>query len=618
MDNKDILRQTIVAANKTYRAGSPTMTDAAFDALLEQYQTLVPEDVFSTFVNSLHEVSGKIRHPFVMGSLNKLKAEEPENVIAFLSKNISNSLNISAKVDGISCRIHYENGKLTSASTRGDGTFGEDLTDKIVHVKNAKQSIANDSIIDIRGELVILKTDFELVVDKFANPRNATAGIMNRKDWTVDELSLVTFVPYTILGNSYSKQEQFSLLEELGFKTAWHIDVPKADINSTIIEKLLNFLKKDFDYEVDGLVLSDSSYVNEDKYRPDAQVAFKANQLIAVTKVIDIEFVGPSKNGQFVPVAVLEPVELGGTTVSRATCHNLDYLETNCIQYGSVVRLLKSGDIIPKIIEVIDNTNSTPIEFPVECPCCGTALIRADLNIKCPNKSCKAQTLEQLVLFIKKLGCKHASNATLVKFNINSFEDLVNFKPNQKYKTEVSLYNELLEKVFTRSKEALLAATNFNGLSETLINKIVSYYGLDNIEHGIYSGLPNGIGELTLAKFKDDIADNLRIVNLFVNDSRYNHVIISSNTQKNTNGMSVCFTGKLNTMTRSDAEKKAIEAGFEIKNVSKKLTYLVTNDTSTGSSKNKKAKELGIQVISENDFLKMISSQTIENSVDVL
>lgn len=615
---KDILRQTIVAANKTYREGHPTMSDADFDALLEQYHSLVAEDVFSEFVDSLHEVSGKIKHPFVMGSLNKLKAEEPETVISFISKNVKGSLNISAKVDGISCRLHYENGRLVSASTRGDGTFGEDLTDKIAFVKNAKQEITDTSTLDIRGELVILKSDFEQVSDKFANPRNATAGIMNRKDWTADEMSLVSFVPYTILGSAYRKREQFSKLEEIGFKTAWHIDIAKADIDKTIVEKLLSFLKQNFEYEIDGLVISDSDYINEDKYRPDSQAAFKANQLIAVTKVIDVEFVGPSKNGQFVPVACLEPVELGGTIVSRATCHNLDYLEANHIQYGSVVKVLKSGDIIPKIIDVIDNSNSTPVELLAECPCCGTQLVKAELNLKCPNKQCKAQMLEQLVLFIKKLGCKHASNATLEKFNISSFEDLISFRPNAKYKTEVSLYNELSDKVFTRSKEELLAATNFNGLSETLINKIVEYYGLDNIEHNSYSGLPNGIGELTLSKFKDDIVENLRIVNMFANDSRYNHVAVSKSLKKNTNGMSICFTGKLNTMSRSEAEKKAIEAGFEIKSVNKKLTYLVTNDTSTGSSKNRKAKELGIRVIDEKEFLKMISAETIENSIDVL
>lgn len=615
---KDILRQTIVAANKTYREGHPTMSDADFDILLEQYHSFVTEEVFSEFVDSLHEVSGKIKHPFMMGSLNKLKAEEPDTVISFISKNVKDSLNISAKVDGISCRLHYENGTLVSASTRGDGTFGEDLTDKIAFVKNIKHEITEKSIIDIRGELVILKSDFEKVSERFANPRNATAGIMNRKDWTAEELSLVSFVPYTILGNAYSKKEQFSKLEEIGFKTAWHIDIAKADIDTAIVEKLLNFLKQDFEYEVDGLVLSDSSYVNEDKYRPDSQVAFKANQLIAVTRVIDVEFVGPSKNGQFVPVACLEPVELGGTTVSRATCHNLDYLEANHIQYGSVVKVLKSGDIIPKIIDVIDNSNSLPIELPAECPCCGTLLVKAELNLKCPNKSCKAQILEQLVLFIKKLGCKHASNATLEKLNICSFEDLIAFRPNAKYKTEVSLYNELSDKVFTRSKEELLAATNFNGLSETLINKIVEYYGLDNIEHNSYNGLPNGIGELTLSKFKDDIAENLRIVNMFADDPRYNHVVVSKTLKKSSNGMSICFTGKLNTMSRSEAEKKAVEAGFEVKSVNKKLTYLVTNDTSTGSSKNRKAKELGIQVIDEKEFLKMISAETIENSVDEL
>ena len=210
------------------------------------------------------------------------------------------------------------------------------------------------------------------------------------------------------------------------------------------------------------------------------------------------------------------------------------------------------------------------------------------------------------------------SNATLDKLGIHSFEDLIKFTPNKKYKTEVKLYDELLTKVFTRSKKDLLAATNFNGLAEINISKIVDFYGFENIEQGKYIGYPDGIGEIILSKFKDDVLDNLEIVNMFIKDHRYNCLKITQEVIKNTNGMSVCFTGKLNTLSRAEAEKLAINAGFKIKNVNKKLTYLVTNDITTGSSKNRKAHNLGITILTENDFLNLISKQTIENNLNNL
>ena len=607
---KERLKQTIVIANKAYREGKPTMSDSAFDDLVEQYRWLVSEEEFSSFRDSLHEVAGKTKHPYVMGSLNKLKAECRDDVLKFIRENVTSKLNISAKVDGISCRLHYSrDGKLVSASTRGDGYFGEDLTSKISFVSNVMQEVKAQHELDIRGELVILKRDFEKVADKFANPRNATAGIMNKKDWTEDELKLVTFVPYTVLGSMYAKSEQFIVLEKFGFKTAWHVDIAKEDVDDSIVDKLLQFLSQDYEYEVDGLVLSDACYVNEDKYRPDKQVAFKANQLVAITTVVDISFEGPSKDGQFIPVAVLEPVELGGSIISRATCHNLRYLAEKGIKYGSIVKLLKSGDIIPKIVEVIDNSNATDIELPDECPCCGAKLVDDGLNLKCTSKTCTAKTVEQVTQFIKKLGCKHASNATLEKLGILSFEDLVKFMPDKKRKTEAKLYDELAAKVFTRSRKDLLAATNFTGLSEKLVGKIVDFYGFDSIEKGIYNGLPDGVGELTLSKFKDDILDNLKTVDMFLKDARYNCLELPKSSSSNANGMSVCFTGKLNTMSRSEASKVAEAAGYEVKNaVTKGLTYLVTNDADTNSSKGKNARKLGVNIVSEEEFLKMCSN----------
>lgn len=619
--NKDDIKNKIVSANSAYRSGTPIMSDQTFDDLCDEYQNLVSEDEWNAFRDSLHEVKGKVKHPFIMGSLDKLKYEEPETVKQFIDKYCS-WLNVSAKVDGISCRLHYDNGQLTSATTRGNGEFGEDITDKIDFVKFVPERLGTGKLaakyknIDIRGELVILKDDFAKM-SGYANARNACAGIMNRKDFNRKDVAYVSFIAYTILGKEFDKEEQFALLKAWGFNTAWNETFRPyyfKDKKLDVVEELFKYASQDFEYDTDGLVICDGHYKNEDKYRPDSCKAFKINQLIAETTIVDVVWEGPSKNGVMVPVAILEPVELGGATISRCSLYNHDFICKMKLMYGSRVKLMRSGDVIPKIVEVLENDGKllTTIEVPTECPICGSSLDFSGVNPKCVNPQCEDKLLHQTVDFIKRLGVKSASEATLEKFNIKNIPDLLTFRANPKYKSEVKLESELLSKVFSRSKQELLAAMNFEDLGETLINKIVDFYGYDNIEAGKpYVCLPPGVGELTLQKFKDKILENLEYVNKFINDSRYNYLEVTGNDSANIqkNGMSVCFTGKLNTMSRSKASKLAEDNGFEVRGgVNKGLTYLVTNDPNSGSSKNRKAKELGTKVITEDEFLKLCNS----------
>jgi DNA ligase (NAD+) len=554
-----------------------------------------------------------------MGSLDKIKNSDNSALLKFIKTHVKNILNISAKVDGISSVACYRYGKLVSLLSRGNGYEGMDYTDKAKYINGLPDKInffeRNDEIY-IRGELVILDSE---EIDTDTNYRNICAGYMNSKYWNKEDISKVSFIPYSILGDKATKRTQFEVLNSVGFNCAWNESIDITEYDETNINNLSEYLteraKLKHDYSCDGLVLMDwDAYNEQDVYRPKNSMAFKINELTATTRIIDIDWGNVSKDGFFVPVAVLDPVELGGAIISRASLHNLDIIDKLGIRYGSKVEILKSGDIIPKIVNVVENSNNCmSIDFPEECPCCGTKLIRDGINMRCTNKKCKDQVILQITHFIKKLGCKHTSEATLKNFGIYSFEDLINFIPNKKYKSEVKLYDELNSKVFTKSKQDLLAATNFVGLSETLINKIVDFYGFENIENCNYIGLPDGVGEITLSKFKESILDNLNIVNMFINDSRYNYTEVNlsslGNEIKHSNGMSVCFTGKLNTMTRNDATKLAESNGFEVKSsVKKGLTYLVTNDSNTNSSKGKNARKLGVKIISEDEFLVMCNN----------
>lgn len=637
--NKEEIKSKIIEANAAYRSGEALMSDAEYDALLEQYKSISSEDEYSDFTESLNEgvveQGSKVKHPFIMGSLHKLKYETPDEVREFIKK-YCHSLNISAKIDGISCRLHYENGKLVSASTRGDGYEGTDLTDKIPFVGFAPNKLGNGKLsseysnIDIRGELVILKRDFSRIEEKFANPRNAVAGIMNRKDWNQEDVSDVSFIAYTILGQQFTKEEQFALLDAWGFKTAWHETFRPyffKDKRLDVVEELFKYASQKFEYEVDGLVLCDGQYRNEDKYKPDACKAFKTNQQIGETKLVDVIWEGPSKDGFMCPVGLVDPIELGGATISRVTLHNLDVINELGLMYGSKILLKRSGDVIPHIEKVIENdSHCSKIELPLECPCCSSKLVRDGVNMRCMNKDCADQVVHRLTLFIKKCGVKSASDATLKNFGITSFSKLVAFIPDKKYKSEVKLYDELYAKVFSQSKEKLLGAMNFVGLSETLIDKIVSYYGYSLVESSnfkdeAFKSLPNGIGDSTLQKFIDSLPEALAQVNMVINDTRWHwsgDVLDASRVKPSIKG-SICVTGNLKFGSRNKFLEFAREHGYESKSgVSKGLTYLVNNDINSNSSKNRKAKELGIKIIDEESFMKLLNDSSIESSLDDL
>lgn len=363
----EMLKNKVKEANSKYRAGIPLMTDQEYDDLLEQLKGMMDESKFEELMTTLNEGSietnsdGKVKHPYIMGSMEKIKAESPDEVKKWIGENIKTKMSISAKVDGISSRATYKDGKLVGLYSRGDGNYGMDYSDKSGFIKRLPSMLPYKFTGDVRGELVIFKSDFDGIKDKYANPRNACAGICNRKmgdkKFNVDELRLVSFVPYTILGYEYTKEEQFLLLKKFGFNVANNIVIELGDIKDDINDVLFNQTidwTESLDYEIDGLIICDETWKNEDKYRPDGAKAYKINQGIGVTKVIGFDWGTPSANGKMTPVAILEPISLCGTIVKRVTCCNLSYLERMGIEIGKTVKIRKSGDIIPQVIEVLD------------------------------------------------------------------------------------------------------------------------------------------------------------------------------------------------------------------------------------------------------------------------
>ena len=625
------LKNKILNANAAYRAGNPIMEDQAFDDLCDELQNQLSEDEWTKFRSTLFETAGKVKHPYAMGSLAKYKYEEPENVCTWINEHVSNALNISAKVDGISCRLHYENGKLVSATTRGDGIKGENITDKIFKVKRIPRTIDVPGTVDIRGELVMFDNDFVEYADKYANPRNFTAGVIGRKEVT-DEVSKISFVAYTIFGDKFTKKEQFEVLERNGFFTAWHKSFTIAELQiktargfQNFNDELRGYVKQVLPYGTDGLVLSDDDYRNEDVLIPENQIAFKVNESAAETTVIDVQWGEPSKNGRMSPVAILDPVTIAGTVVSRATLNNVDFIKNLGVRYGSRVLVSKQGEIIPAIVKIVENPpESVEIIPPKTCPICGADLIVDGVDLRCPNPECGSKQLAEVTTFIKKFEVKHSAKKQLDNFGIKTIDDLIAFLPNQNYKSEVTLYNEINEKIFKASPQKIFCAMNFKGLAETQLQKIIEHYhfdwicGMKHVEsekNYMLSNLPAGIGPKLLDAFWDKVEDAIANTRKIMLDSRYSYDASEQNEPvvKNASGESkgsICFTGALETMTRSEAQFLATASGFEVKGgVTKGLTYLVMADPNSNSGKARKARELGTKCISEKEFLAMCKNE---------
>lgn len=641
------LKTLIKHYNKLYREGKPVITDQQYDDLLDEYKLTVSIDEYNVFRESLFEEKGKIKHPYVMGSLSKLKAEDQTSIKDWIVKhNLQNTkFLVMAKIDGMSCRLHYHNGKFVSATTRGDGEFGEDVTDKVKTLVPSNIDLQFGDV-DIRGELVITKPNFEKIkqIDSsFKNPRNTVVGIINRKD---DDsfLQYVSFYAYEIMGNivSYRHQQLVDLISVFSqanvVKFISDVEYSSFSNNDFALE-VYSKLTNDCPYEIDGLVICPMEYVSENKRIPDKMVAFKTNAMAETTTLIDIDWGMPSKDGRMIPVAYIEPIELGGATISRVTCYNALWVKTSNLKYGSIVKVLKSGDIIPKIVEFVGEVSGAkPIDFPEVCPICGSQLAWKGVDLVCNNPNCLGKTSKHAEQFIKKLGVKNVSLKTLQKIGLTSIKDIVEFNPENKWDKAITpsiikFYEELSNILRHSSIKKLLSCCNFPGISDKIFDKIWEnipnefVQALQRANAQTYSGviqdiralLPykniKGIGEASLGTFCKFLLPNYELIMGVKDMPGYSPLKDSANLISST-GESICFTGNLESMSRNIASEKAKEIGLTVVNgVNKNTTYLVMANPNSMTSKAKRAREFGTKILSEEDFLNMIKGNRLDESI---
>ena len=633
------------AGKAYYQDAEEIMSNFEYDKLYDELVGLEKELGItlanSPTVNVGYEVLSELpkeRHEKPMLSLDKTK--DVERLKEFLG---GQKALISWKLDGLTIVLTYRDGELQKAVTRGNGEVGEVITNNAKVFKNVPLHISYKGELILRGEAVIGYSDFEKInaeiedVDaKYKNPRNLCSGSVRQLNNEITAKRNVKFFAFSLVkadGVDFenSRKKQFAWLSSQGFDVVEHYEVT-AD---TIEERVAFFAKKieENDFPSDGLVLvyDDIAYgqsLGTTAKFPRDSFAFKWADEIRETTLSEIEW-SPSRTGLINPVAIFEPVELEGTTVSRASVHNISIMEELELGIGDTIRVYKANMIIPQIAENV--TRSGVRDIPKHCPVCGGETeVRQVNNAKslyCTNPECQAKHIKSFALFVSRdaLNIDGMSEATLEKFIMNGFiKDYADIFHLDRYEEEIKSMEGFGEKSYQKLRAGIEKART------TTLPRLIYSLGIANI------GLANA--KIICKEFKYDIEKMLRaapedlsaidgvgdvIANAFVDYfQNERHVeefgkllkeLTIPEEEENTSeqifaGMNFVITGSVEHFANRNEVKAVIESkgGKVTGSVTSKTNYLINNDTTSGSSKNKKARELGIAIISEEEFLKML------------
>lgn len=627
------LQRLIKKYQKSYYNGEGEISDAEFDLLWDELKSLDPENEILHKVGADSGNFKKIHHVMPMGSQEK--AANPEQFLAWAEKHSYSEYLVEYKLDGASLELQFFHGKLIHAVTRGDGSIGDDITPNAKKMNGVPAFLydSNGNLIDytggVRGEVIMTHEVHRTKFSDKANCRNAANGLMKRKDGEGSEnLVLITYDAFATEGvQPFSdEEEKVSWLSACGFNTV-PLKICRSaneviDYRAHVME-----IRKSLDYDIDGLVIKERviNHADASRARPDRQIAFKFSLEEAVSVLRQVEW---SRNGgTYTPVAVFDEVDLNGTVVKRASLANPDTMRELGVKIGCKVVVVKRGEIIPKIEKAFHEDCETESDVPVpeKCECCGTLLLDEGSRLFCPNKKCPKRMLHQLLKWVQVVDIRDLGE-TLVSDLFNSgkvscisdlykltVSDLTPFFLNEESiasdkkslgaeKVYISIQNHR-----SMSLSVFVAGFDIEGIGETTVEKLVSS-GYNNLESLLsmseeQASAVYGFADIMAKIAVEGLAENAEEMRSLAKET----ITITTTEGGKLSGKSFCFTGELKTMKRSDAEMLVKKLGGMAKSsVTKDLSYLVTNDVSSGSSKNQKAAKFGIPVIDEEAFLKMI------------
>ncbi|MFH2057853.1 MAG: NAD-dependent DNA ligase LigA [Pseudomonadota bacterium] len=643
----------------------PVISDLEYDRMLkrliqieEQYPELsVPDSPTKRVGAPPLDVFDQARHSVPMLSLDN--AFDDQDVLDF-HKRVVKLLDtenvfyiVEPKLDGVAVELRYENGLLVQATTRGDGVTGEVITQNVRTIRSVplKLEISQPpALLEVRGEIIIKRKEFEqlnqtrLENDEklFANPRNAAAGSLRQLDSKVTAqrpLDIFVYGIGQVQGIDFHYQSQMlAKLKEFGFPVNPHIR-SMLDVNAVLdFYKELVALRENLAYEIDGMVIKvdnigSQRLLGEKIKSPRWAIAYKFVAVQATTIIRDI-LVQVGRTGTLTPVAVLEPVNVGGVMVSRATLHNEDEIRRKDVRIGDIVHVMRAGDVIPKVVKVIESKrtgNEQPFKMPDLCPVCKAKVQRikqdrSHIN-KCVNLSCQAQLKERISHFVSKKafdidGMGKKIVVQLVDEGmLNSFLDLFLLQKDQladlERMGEKSATNlvKAIEQSKTISLRRFVYALGIDHTGENAAKLMSEHFStLEQIMAANEEDLISihGIGPETASAVQSFFVnpENIDMIHQMIENGIVltNEQIIQNHSGDNPfMGKRMVLTGTLRTMTRSQAKKKLETLGAKIISaVSLKTDYLLAGEEA--GSKLAKAKQLGVEVMDEDRFLSLLES----------
>lgn len=643
---KELINILNKASELYYQKNTIMMTDYEYDHLYDELVELEKETNMtlsnSPTINVEPEISSSLKqveHPSPMLSLAKTKkVSELENFLG------DKEGLLSWKLDGLTIVLTYEDGKLISGVTRGTGIIGELVTENVKQFKNVPLTIPYKGRLVLRGEAIIKYSDFNRMNEElgdgssqYKNPRNLCSGSVRQLDSSITAKRCVNCIIFALIESSTNisnlKSECFDWLKNQGFEVVEHYKVTK----NTVKEQVLMFKEKVKEYDIpsDGLVITydDIAYGNSlgttAKF-PKHSLAFKWKDETVATTLRKVDWL-VSRTGLINPVAVFDPVELEGTIVSRASVHNVSILEGLKLGIGDTIMVYKANMIIPQIAS--NSTQSGNLEIPDRCPVCGSkASIISNSDVKylyCMNDFCKAKLIKRLSLFVSRnaMNIDGISDMILNKLItekiVNNYKDLYHL---DRYKDKIIAFDGFGEKSYSnmvnsieKSRHVKLAnfiyALGIPDIGFSRAKLICNHFNNDfnkisNLTYEELSNIP-GVGDVIAKEWIDTFSNPDFIEELKELKEEIDIPKASTNSNKDLDGLTFVITGSLNKFTNRDTMIEFIEehGGKVVTSISSKVNYLINNDITSTSTKNNKAKELGINIIDEDKFLELIKEK---------
>lgn len=634
-----------------YVEDNPQISDTEYDTLYKQLEKLEQEYPEFILDNSPTQRVGdrvldefeKVIHKVPMLSLSNTFSIEDlrdfDSRISKLSSDDSIEYICELKIDGLAISINYENGKLVSAATRGDGMVGENVTENIKTIFSIPKTLKTKKSFEVRGEVYLPKKSFELLNKEreennevlFANPRNAAAGSLRQLDSKITAKRRLSAFIYSVVGdeNINSQKMALTVAADLGLPVNPNFKLCKT------IDEVVDYImyweehKQDLPYEIDGIVIKVNSYslqeeIGSTQKSPRWATAYKFPEEELATKLLDIEL-SVGRTGIITPVAVLNPINISGSTVSKASLHNKDIIDELDIHIGDMVVVKKAGEIIPKVVRVVEElrlANSEKYIMPNICPSCKSKTFtkEGDPFTRCLNSDCPEQNIRKIIHFasrealnIEGLGDKVV--ATLYEKGIIKHTiDLFSLDRNKLVE---------LERMGDKSVDNLLNA--IENSKQSSLDKVIFALGILNVGKKAgkilaeyYKNLTNfskatvdellelpDIGLITAESIVDYLSNdnNLRFINELIEiGMNPQYEIQNKNTDNIFSGKTIVLTGKLVELTRNEAKEYLERFGAKVTgSVTSKTDYVIAGEKA--GSKLAKAEQLGIQVLSEDEFI---------------